>query len=62
MLTTTTYTYLQSYPWAELVAYLFIITMCDYRAQIMGLRDKHSICIQEVYYVPTVYLYLPVPA
>ena len=61
MLTTTTHTYLQGHPWTQLVVYLFIITMCDHRAQIMGLGDKHRICIQEVYYAPTTYLYL-IPA
>ena len=61
MLTTTTHTYLQGDPYTQLVVYLFIITMCDYGAQIMELGDRYSIYIQEVYYAPTSYLYPPVP-
>ena len=34
---TTTYTHLQGHPWTQLVLYLFMITICDYMVQIMGL-------------------------
>ena len=39
-LTTTTHTYLQGHPWTQLIVYLFIITMCDYMVQIMGLGGE----------------------
>ena len=42
-------------------SHLFLTTMCEYVAQIMGLEDEWKICVQEVYYAPTSYLYLSVP-